>query len=109
MIKKIFYLLLCFFVKTTLFSQSGIQGLVYDKYTNNPLPYANVFLQQTKYGTNTNEKGEFIFKELSPGLYNLEISFIGYKTQVLYEIETNNLINNYLKIELEPSNKNIKV
>ncbi len=108
MIKNFFYLLLCFFVKTTLFSQSGIQGVVYDKYTNNPLPYANVFLQQTKYGTNTNKKGEFIFKELSPGLYNLEISFIGYKTQILYEIETNNLINNYLTIELEPSNKNIK-
>ena len=92
MMKKFFYFLLCFFVKSALFSQSGIQGVVYDKYTNDPLPYANVFLQQTKYGTNTNKKGEFVFKELSPGLYNLEISFIGYKTQILYEIDHFNIL-----------------
>ena len=79
MVKKFFYLFLCFFAMTSILAQSGIQGVVYDKYTNKPLPYANIFLQQTKYGTNTNEKGEFVLKDIIPGLYNIEVSFIGYK------------------------------
>ena len=67
-----------------------LKGIVTDKYTNKAIPYSNIFLQQTDYGTNTDQNGEFIIENISPGLYNIEISFIGYKRKVLYEIEINN-------------------
>jgi hypothetical protein len=58
-----------------------IKGVVQDAVTHAPLPFANVFLNNTTKGTVTDEKGEFLLKVLhEPGSYELVVSYVGYES-----------------------------
>lgn len=73
---------------SVLSAQSGvIKGNIRDALTNEPIMFANVSLQTTTFGTTTDENGDYILENVKPGIYNLEISYLGYKTQVIYEVE----------------------
>lgn len=68
-------------------AQSGtIQGRVYDAINNEPLPFANVIIEGTKLGTTTDIDGKYTIS-VAPGLYNIQASFIGYKTKTQFEIQ----------------------
>lgn len=56
-----------------------IRGSVYDE-DYNPLPGANVTIDGTAKGVNTNEDGEFLIPGLVTGTARVRVSFIGYKT-----------------------------
>jgi iron complex outermembrane receptor protein len=56
-----------------------LKGTVINE-NNNPLAGASVYLHQAKRGTTTNNKGEFFIDNLDIGSYEIEISFVGYKT-----------------------------
>ena len=62
-----------------LFAQKGfISGLVLD--TNaEPMPGANISFKNRSIGTISDGQGKFIMDNLSPGSYELIISYIGYK------------------------------
>lgn len=45
------------------------------------IPYANLYLKQTKIGTSTNEIGFYELKNVPKGSYTLIVSSIGYKTK----------------------------
>ena len=67
---------LCSVVKAQM-----IKGVVQDAVTQAPLPFANVFLNNTTKGTVTDEKGEFLLKVLQdPGNYELVVSYVGYES-----------------------------
>ncbi|MBC7846380.1 MAG: TonB-dependent receptor [Flavobacterium sp.] len=70
-------------VKPIVAEESGsILGKVLDKKTNLPLQYVNVLIKEdTKIitGEITNDKGNFIIKNLGFKNYTLEIQYIGYK------------------------------
>ncbi|MBL0740782.1 carboxypeptidase-like regulatory domain-containing protein [Chryseolinea lacunae] len=57
---------------------SGIRGSVTDQGTQQPLPYASVYINLTTQGTYTNERGEFVLT-LSPGPHEVIVSFVGYQ------------------------------
>jgi outer membrane receptor protein involved in Fe transport len=57
-----------------------ITGKVTDKKTGEALPGVNIILKGTYYGASTDVNGGFRIKNINPGNYNLEVSFIGYKT-----------------------------
>lgn len=63
-----------------------IRGQVVDAKNNEPLPFANVMAQGTQFGTTTDIDGNFELR-VDAGLYNLEISFIGYRTKLEPEIQ----------------------
>lgn len=63
-----------------------IRGQVVDAKNNEPLPFANVIAQGTQFGTTTDIDGNFELR-VDAGLYNLEISFIGYRTKLEPEIQ----------------------
>jgi hypothetical protein len=65
-----------------LVAQQGefVSGIVTDFETGEPLPFANVFFNNSTIGTTTNMNGEFTFKQLQSGNYKLIISYIGYET-----------------------------
>lgn len=74
-----------------LWAQSGIiQGKVFNKFTNESIPYSNIILQDTHIGTTSDDEGNFRIENLTPGLYNLEVSYIGFKKLTIYEIEVSN-------------------
>lgn len=67
------------------FAQSGsIKGRVIDSKTLEPLPFANVFLNNTTIGTVSDVNGDFLLKNIGQaGAYELVISFVGYKSTLL--------------------------
>ncbi len=69
-----------------------ISGQVWDSENSEPVEYANVvlYLQRDSSqvnGTVTDAQGRFVLKELLPGRYYLEVSFIGYRTNRVRNIE----------------------
>ena len=82
------------------FSQEYIElnGVVLDKETNLPLPFANIALKGTSIGTVSNKIGEFKFKVPS-GLIdkNLVFSYLGYKVKL---VPVKNCLGNYSSIKL---------
>lgn len=76
----------------------SVEGIVLDKKTRNPLPYANVFIVNRSIGTVANTAGAFVLK-LTDALPDdtLGISHIGYS---LYRIPLVDLDTGYLTIRL---------
>jgi len=91
------------FITNSLFAQTGtISGIVTDSLTGNGLPGANILIQGTSRGTATDLNGFFVLK-VSPGVYNLVISYIGYETKKIenLKVEATKKIN--LDIKLNPA------
>ena len=65
-----------------------ILGKVVDATTNAPLPFASVVLQGATLGTTTDFKGAYRLEGIPAGVNNVTVSFLGYKTQTIFEIET---------------------
>ncbi|MHA7101327.1 carboxypeptidase-like regulatory domain-containing protein [Roseivirga pacifica] len=75
--------LFSYFLALNSFSQTNvfkISGVVRDANTQETLPFANVFLANTTYGTVTNEVGEFNLTIERPGTYDLIVKFVGFET-----------------------------
>ena len=69
-----------FFLSTSQLEgqKASLSGEV--NFEGNPVPYANIILKGTNYGTSTNEEGLFTLNQITPGSYLLRISAIGYVT-----------------------------
>ena len=78
-----------------------ITGTVLDE-NGKPLEGASVVIKQTGVGTATNKQGKFELDAPAPGTYDLEISFIGYKT-FTKNITVGNGNNAEISITLEPA------
>lgn len=55
--------------------------------SNEPIPFATVFVQGTEVGAVSDEEGFFSVSNLNAGVYNLEISCLGFEKKVVYEVE----------------------
>ncbi|MBI3587010.1 MAG: TonB-dependent receptor [Ignavibacteriales bacterium] len=96
---KAFFLCICF-VSSLCAQQVKVSGIVRDGATNEPLPLANVLVRGTTTGTTSNETGKFLLS-LSPGEYELLVSFIGYKTETMpLSIKNNDIV---LNVKLFPT------
>ncbi len=83
-------------------AQNGIiKGRVFDPVSNEPVPFVNVIIQGTTDGATTDIDGKYEISGLVPGLYNLQASFVGYKTRLIYEVEVKNARAAIIDIELE--------
>jgi len=71
-----------------LFSSLGgkIQGTVKDEDTGNPIPNANVIVQNTELGTAVHEDGTFFILNVPPGIYTVEVSHMGYGTKLVKDV-----------------------
>lgn len=77
-----------------------VDGVIKDQQTKENLPFTDVALFQNDSlinGTITDEKGYFFFNKLAVADYTLQISYVGYKTQVINFSITNNKLNKKLK------------
>lgn len=106
---KFFLSLLLFFISVSSFAQNGVlKGTVKDAISNETLPFAAVQIQNTTQGSKTDDEGKFEIKELKAGLYNIEVSYLGYKKKTIYEIAVDNAKPTFLEILLEKSEKTVK-
>ncbi|MDC1221235.1 TonB-dependent receptor [Salibacteraceae bacterium] len=98
-------ILLCFSVVALAQENGAIKGRVFDPITNEGVPFANVVIQGTSIGAVTDFDGNYEITGISPGLYNLSASSIGYETKVEYEIQTFNNKPVFINIELNPASE----
>lgn len=87
--KYIFHLLSIFFLSqsTFTFAQSSvIKGRVYNEINNEPVIFANVFIDSTYSGTTTDENGLYRIENLKPGAYTIVCSYIGFQKTYNYEV-----------------------
>jgi hypothetical protein len=83
--------LLFLFMGSAITGQSGIiRGKVTDRKNNDPIPFATVIIQGTTSGVSSDLEGNYEIKNLNPGLYNLEVTSVGYAKKVVFEIEVSN-------------------
>lgn len=70
-------------ISIPLFSQSNgkIVGKVLDEATGNELPAANITVEGTMFGSATDIYGEYVITNVPPGMYTLNISYIGYESK----------------------------
>ena len=74
-----------------LSAQQGIiKGIVKDAISNEPIPFANILVLGTDFGTTTDLDGAYEINNLEPGLYNVRASYIGYNETTLYEQQVTN-------------------
>ena len=60
-----------------------LHGIVVDEETGEPLEFAHVMLNPG-HGSISNEDGRFIFSSLSPGMYAITTTYVGYTSQLQY-------------------------
>lgn len=67
--------------------RNPIRGFVVDSLNAEPLPLANVIIKGTIRGASTNLDGYFVIERLEPGIYPLQISYLGYHDrEVMVEV-----------------------
>lgn len=79
-----------------------ITGQVIDKSTNEPLPGANVIFQDMALGGVTDNKGYFTVLQVPPGVYTVQVSFIGYTKVIVADVRVQIDQTTKLNIALEP-------
>ncbi|MFQ5605397.1 MAG: TonB-dependent receptor domain-containing protein [bacterium] len=85
---SIFILLV--FTATAFSGTTGkIAGRITDAQTGDGLPGTNVQLEGTSFGAATDIDGHYTILNIPPGLYTLNISFIGYQTVRVREVRVN--------------------
>ena len=82
--QKLIYCLLSLFISVSCYAHLGILvGTVYDQATNVPIRGVTVQLTGSGKATLTNELGQYRFDGLVASPYKIELSHVGYKSQVI--------------------------
>ncbi|MBK6483456.1 MAG: TonB-dependent receptor [Chitinophagaceae bacterium] len=100
---KHFLLIIVFICSGLLaFAQSGIiRGKVFDAFNNQPIEFATIVVQNTNSGAGTDAEGNYLVEGLKPGLYNIVVSSIGYKTKTVFEIQVSSAKEAQVDVPLE--------
>lgn len=103
---KVFIIFQLFFVSQNSFSQGKgkIVGEIFDSKTKEVLIGVSVKLLETSKGAFTDEFGKFVITNLKPSTYFLEISYVGYESQVLTDIVVKSVSPTKVRVELNQSN-----
>ncbi len=56
----------------------GVSGRVFDVESGQPIPNANIVIEETQWGTASGEEGNFLIQNLPEGQQNIRVSVIGY-------------------------------
>ncbi len=86
---KYFFITIALCITSFLHAQNSgvIEGKLLDKSNNDePITFANVAIKGTDVTSITDFRGNYVFKDLEPGTYTLQYSFLGYETKEI-EIE----------------------
>ena len=110
--KKILFLFLTVAFQAA-FAQSAISGLVMDGDFNEPLAFANVIVRekgqtQSTLGSITDFEGRYSIIVKSEGLYEVEFSYLGYKTIIISDIKVGVNEEVPVNVTLNPSSNQLE-
>lgn len=104
---KLFYTFLLFSLSQLALAQSGIiSGTILDESNGSLLPGVNISIKELKKTITSDSEGKFIFRNLAPGTYELEFSFVGYQTKSVSDVIVTNNETSNLTVTLD-SKKNV--
>jgi len=99
---KGYFILISLFFSISAFSQTGvIKGRIFNEKNNEPVSFANIIIQGTTTGAISDLEGNYIIENLKPDLYNIEVSYIGFKKKTVMEIQVFNNKPASINISLE--------
>jgi len=88
---KTFLIVIGFIVFNNIQAESQVRntvnGFVRDKSNGESLPSANVMIKDLRIGTVTNMEGYFVLPDLPVGIFTVQVSLLGYKTEV-FQVNT---------------------
>src|SRR5665213_1327627 len=92
MIRKLYVIIALFIssVSVSMAQNSALQGRILDSATKEGIPFANVVVEiggAQAGGAQTDMDGNFSIKPLSPGNYDLKVSYVGYQPKEITGIE----------------------
>lgn len=77
-----------------------IEGVVFDHYSSEAIPYATIGIPEAGIGTITNQNGEFRFRFPDSLRHaNIQVSHLGYNP---YEVEASWLVGRHHRLSIEP-------
>lgn len=79
-----------------------ISGKLIDKATKEPLVSASIILIGTSLGTTSDVEGHYTILNISPGVYSLSVSFVGYRKVQIDNVRVNTDLTTTIDLELEP-------
>ena len=100
--KRLLLLTIVCTILTNSFAQNGvIKGKVYNAINNEAIPFASIGITTLSVATTTDVNGNYELKNLTPGLYNISASFVGFRKKSVFEIQVNNFTPTVLNIALD--------
>jgi len=85
-------------------AQSGIiKGKITNKLTNEAIGFATVVIPEINKGVTSDESGFYEITGLTPGLYNVTASYLGFKDGAAFEIQVTNSRPAQVDFQLEES------
>lgn len=84
-----------------------IKGRIFDELTNEPIPFANIAVQNSATGAVSDAEGVYTIPKLEPGLYNIQTSYVGYEAKTIFEVEVFSQRASQLDIALVQSATNL--
>lgn len=87
--------ILLILITSSLIAQITLKGKVVDEF-NNPMPFVNVFIKNSTFGTTTDDDGKFFLKT-KKYRGTLEVSFVGFQTQTIKVNQKTKYLNIVLK------------
>lgn len=86
--RKLFSLISVLFITFQVLGQGGvISGRVFNPINNDPIPFANILVLDTEIGTVSDENGNYRLENITPGLYNVRASFVGFRSKTTFEVQ----------------------
>jgi CarboxypepD_reg-like domain len=83
---NIFFFFFIIFFSFQSHAQFTISGRVLTESGTEPLSKASVYINNSTIGSATNENGDYIMRDIKPGVYEVIVSYVGYEV-IVYKIE----------------------
>ena len=83
------FLVISVLISSTLFAQIGagkLAGKVVDTDTGEPLIGSNIVILNTSLGAACDIDGNYFILNVSPGTYDVQISFVGYSSKIIKDV-----------------------
>ncbi len=88
--------------------QSIIKGTIIEEASGKSLPGATILIVGTKMATQSDANGNFIFRNVAVGKYNLQFSAFTFETKIISEVETTKDETTNLTVSLSEEKNTLK-
>lgn len=86
-------------------AQTGsIKGIIRNQFSNEPIPFATIYVEGTQLGTQSLDDGTFEITNIPPGFIKISVTSVGYESFKTDEIRISNATHTNLEISLTESN-----